>query len=163
MLIIMHYLNYALCIIISTDEEPRLRIESLAIVNLHGVSTKLHFNLIFTMQSYKELIKCCVYILNCYVRKYDSLTEYLTLFSFNLLVNKCKCGFRFQRLRNMRNLDNGYSCAALCLMQNRRAKRTVTYFKGIQFPFLLYFSDSSRAAQMLLAASAKSVVLYQRK
>ena len=28
----------------------------LSIINLHGVSTKLYFNLIFTMQTYKELI-----------------------------------------------------------------------------------------------------------
>ena len=95
--------------------------------------------------------------------KYDLPSEYLTLLSFDLLVNKCKPEFRFKRFRKMRNLDNGYSCAALCLKQNRRAKRTVTYFYGIQFPFLLYFPDSSRAAQMLWAASAKSVVLYQRK
>ena len=65
-LIIMHYLNYALCIIISTDEDLSLRIK---IIILRGVSTKLYFNLIFTMQTYKELIECCVYILTCYVRK----------------------------------------------------------------------------------------------
>ena len=56
-------------IIISTDEDPSLRIESSAIINLRGVSTKLYFNLIFTMQTYKELkpvfcfkmcCKCCV-------------------------------------------------------------------------------------------------------
>ena len=40
---------------ISTDEDPSLRIESSAIVNLRGVSTKLCFNLIFPMQTYKEL------------------------------------------------------------------------------------------------------------
>ena len=38
---------------ISTDEDPSLRIETSAIVNLSGVSTKLYFNLIFTMQTYK--------------------------------------------------------------------------------------------------------------
>ena len=43
-------------IIISTDEDPSLRIESCAIINLRGVSTKWYLNLIFTMQSYKELI-----------------------------------------------------------------------------------------------------------
>ena len=40
---------------IFTDEDPSLRIESSAIINLCGVSTKLHFNLIFTMKTYKEL------------------------------------------------------------------------------------------------------------
>ena len=42
-------------IINSTDENPSLRIESFAKINLRGVSTKLYFNLIFTMQTYKEL------------------------------------------------------------------------------------------------------------
>ena len=37
---------------VSTDEDPSLRIESFAIINLRGVSTKLYFNLIFTMQTY---------------------------------------------------------------------------------------------------------------
>ena len=41
---------------ISTDEDPSLRIESSAMINLCGVSTKLYFNLIFTMKTYKELI-----------------------------------------------------------------------------------------------------------
>ena len=49
-LIIMHYYY---C---STDEDPSLRIESFAKINLRGVSTKLYFNLIFTMQTCKELI-----------------------------------------------------------------------------------------------------------
>ena len=39
-----------------TDEDPRLRIESFAVVNLRGVSTKLYFNLIFTMHTYKEFV-----------------------------------------------------------------------------------------------------------
>ena len=42
--------------ITSTDEYPSLRIENSAIINLRGVSTKLYLNLIFTMQTYKELI-----------------------------------------------------------------------------------------------------------
>ena len=44
-------------IIMKNDEDPSLRIESFVIINLRGVSTKLYFNLIFTMQTYKELIK----------------------------------------------------------------------------------------------------------
>ena len=43
-------------IIISTDEDPSLRIESFAIMNLRGVSTKLNKCIVFTMQTYKELI-----------------------------------------------------------------------------------------------------------
>ena len=40
---------------ISTDEDPSLRIESSAIINLHGVSTKLNKYIVFTMQAYKKL------------------------------------------------------------------------------------------------------------
>ena len=42
--------------IISTDEDPSLRIESSAIINLRGVSTKLNKYNVFTMQTYKKLI-----------------------------------------------------------------------------------------------------------
>ena len=42
--------------IISTDEDPRLRIESSGIINLRGVSTKLNKYIVFTMQMYKKLI-----------------------------------------------------------------------------------------------------------
>ena len=38
----------------STDEDPSLRIESFAMINLRGVSTKLYY-LTFTMHSCKEL------------------------------------------------------------------------------------------------------------
>ena len=41
--------------IISTDEDPSLRIESSAIVNLRGVSTNLNKYIVFTMQTYKKL------------------------------------------------------------------------------------------------------------
>ena len=43
--------------IISTDEDPSLRIESSAIINLRGVSTKLNNYIVFTMQTYKKLIE----------------------------------------------------------------------------------------------------------
>ena len=43
--------------IISTDEDPSLRIESSAIINLRGVSTKLNKYIVFTMQTYKKLRK----------------------------------------------------------------------------------------------------------
>ena len=33
---------FLVCLIISTDEDPSLRIESSAIINLRGVSTKLN-------------------------------------------------------------------------------------------------------------------------
>ena len=41
--------------IISTDEDPSLRIESSGIINLRGVSTKLNKYIVFIMQTYKEL------------------------------------------------------------------------------------------------------------
>ena len=41
--------------IISTDEDPSLRIESSAIINLRGVSTKLNKYIVFTMQTYTKL------------------------------------------------------------------------------------------------------------
>ena len=41
--------------IISTDEDSSLRIESSAIINLRGVSTKLNKYIVFTMQTYKKL------------------------------------------------------------------------------------------------------------
>ena len=40
----------------STDEDPSLRIESSAIINLRGVSTKL--NKYMTLQSPMALVKC---------------------------------------------------------------------------------------------------------
>ena len=43
-------------LIISTDEDPSLRIESSAIINLRGVSTRLNKYIVFTMQTYKKLI-----------------------------------------------------------------------------------------------------------
>ena len=46
--------------IIST-EDPSLRIESSAIVNLRGVSTKLNKYIVFTMQTYKKLIKVLLF------------------------------------------------------------------------------------------------------
>ena len=42
--------------IISTDEDPSLRIESSAIINLRGISTKLNKYIVFPMQTYKKLI-----------------------------------------------------------------------------------------------------------
>ena len=43
--------------IISTDEDSSLRIESSAVIDLRGVSTKLNKYIVFTMQTYKELIE----------------------------------------------------------------------------------------------------------
>ena len=40
----------------SSSVRRSLRIESSAIINVRDVSAKLYFNLIFTMQTYKELI-----------------------------------------------------------------------------------------------------------
>ena len=47
--------------IISTDEDLSLRIESSAIINLRGVSTKLNKYIVFTMQTYKKLIKYFIF------------------------------------------------------------------------------------------------------
>ena len=47
--------------IISTDEDPGLRIESSAIINLRGVSTKLNKYIVFITQTYKN-IACFFYI-----------------------------------------------------------------------------------------------------
>ena len=41
--------------IISNGKDPSLRIESSAIINLRGVSTKLNKYIVFTMQTYKKL------------------------------------------------------------------------------------------------------------
>ena len=46
--------------IISTDEDPSLRIKSSAIIYLRGVSTKLNKYIMFTVQTCKELIKFLV-------------------------------------------------------------------------------------------------------
>jgi hypothetical protein len=46
--------------IISTDEDPGLRIESFAVINLRGVSTNKTIYFI-AMQTYKELIKGFIY------------------------------------------------------------------------------------------------------
>ena len=42
--------------IISTDEDPGLRIESFAVINLRGVSTDKTIICFIAMQTYKELI-----------------------------------------------------------------------------------------------------------
>ena len=55
--------------IISTDEDPSLRIESSAIINLRGVSTKLNKYIVFTMQTYKKLTS--VILQGPVVRKVD--------------------------------------------------------------------------------------------
>ena len=43
-------------LIILMHEDPSLQIESSAIINLRGVSTKLNKYIVFTMQTYKKLI-----------------------------------------------------------------------------------------------------------
>ena len=50
----------------NTDEDPSLRIESSAIINLRGVSTKLNKYIVFTMQTYKELIEVLTTSLRTY-------------------------------------------------------------------------------------------------
>ena len=45
-----------ICHIISTDDDPGLRIESFAVINLRGVSTNKTIICFIAMQTYKELI-----------------------------------------------------------------------------------------------------------
>ena len=52
----MQLFSFITYIIINTDKDTRLRIESSAIINLRGVSTKLNNYIVFTMQTYKRLI-----------------------------------------------------------------------------------------------------------
>ena len=54
--------------IISADEDPSLRVESSAIINLRGVSTKLNKYTVFTMQTYKELITGSEMFITIYIR-----------------------------------------------------------------------------------------------
>ena len=51
----VHKLGSLSVLIIPTDEDPSLRIESSAIINLRGVSRKLNKYIVFTMQTYKKL------------------------------------------------------------------------------------------------------------
>ena len=46
----------SLSVLISTDEDPGLRIESFAVINLRGVSTNETIICFIAMQTYKELI-----------------------------------------------------------------------------------------------------------
>ena len=72
--------------------------------------------------------------------KYDLLTEYLTLFSFVMLVNECKPEFQFKRsLKNAKFGQCLYLVSRLCYEQSRCAERTVTPLQGpsyyVVFPF----------------------------
>ena len=48
------------CIIISTDEDPSLRIESFAIKKLRGVSTKLYLNGSYVVAKYIIILFICI-------------------------------------------------------------------------------------------------------
>jgi hypothetical protein len=56
---------FLFCDIISTDEDPGLRIESFAVINLRGVSTNKTIIYFIAMQTYKELniemVECMVF------------------------------------------------------------------------------------------------------
>ena len=54
---------------ISTDEDPGLRIESFAVINLRGVSTNKTIIYFIAMQTYKELIQ--VVLCNTVVKTKD--------------------------------------------------------------------------------------------
>ena len=75
--------------IISTDEDPSLRIESSAIINLRGVSTKLNKYIVFTMQTYKKLIKFRLFmefLSRTLTRKVSNRLVQLSLFMFVLFL-----------------------------------------------------------------------------
>ena len=76
-------------IIISTDEDPSLRIESFAIIKLRGVSTKLFLNLIFTMQTYKEFkpVFCFKMCYQCCVGRVCTLVRHFLY--LNAIVGRC--------------------------------------------------------------------------
>ena len=61
--------------IISTDEDPSLRIESSAIINLRGVSTKLNKYIVFTMQTYKKLITVSIVICPYYAPRGNTMPK----------------------------------------------------------------------------------------
>ena len=84
--------------IISTDEDPSLRIESSAIINLRGVSTKLNKYIVFTMQTYKKLIVQISY----YNSKYNSASQLVktSLLSTSLL-QFCKRTSLLQLVNNL--------------------------------------------------------------
>ena len=67
MLIISNYIKSG---IISTDEDPSLRIENVAIIKIRGISTK--YKLYFSaMQTYKEILYCVdsLYIYRVYKKR----------------------------------------------------------------------------------------------
>ena len=64
LLVIISINNIINNIIISTDEDPSLRIESSAMLNLRGVSTKLNKYIVFTMQTYKKLTIIIIIIIS---------------------------------------------------------------------------------------------------
>ena len=67
--------------IISTDEDPSLRIESSAIINLRGVSTKLgKYYIVFTMQTYKKLI--CKYFYSWHMHDYSHYKTFRSTIAF---------------------------------------------------------------------------------
>jgi hypothetical protein len=51
---VIHLQLSIICNIISTDEDPGLRIESFAVINLRGVSTNKTIICFIAMQTYKE-------------------------------------------------------------------------------------------------------------
>ena len=61
--------------IISTDEDPGLRIESFAVINLRGVSTNKTIICFIAMQTYKEL--SIIYVFEITTFKITSLRQYM--------------------------------------------------------------------------------------
>ena len=121
---------------ISSDDDPSLRIESFAIVNLRGVSTKLYFNLIFTMQHTRNLTKKSISYPGGSKRSDLCLYEKLSILKkkSNCLLNKrseivsaCQHKNRFQ-VNNLNNERNA------CYLNTHKHKRSSHVFKIFRLP-----------------------------
>jgi hypothetical protein len=63
--------------IISTDEDPILRIESFAIINLRGVSTKLNLYCCSPCKTTKNLSALLVNNIDCYIASVNTKRDWL--------------------------------------------------------------------------------------
>ena len=101
---IMQYINT-----ISTDEDPSLRIESFAMVNLRGVSTKLYFNGDYVVVKYIIILFICILnsdwsiclLITSYKYSYTYLLNLLNWFKLEITLGACALLSKF--------LNNGCS------------------------------------------------------
>ena len=66
-------------VLIIPDEDPSLRIESSAITNLRGVSTKLNKYIVFTMQTYKKLRMKLHRLAKVYIYTQSKCSDYMRM------------------------------------------------------------------------------------